>query len=87
MILDGPFNDIANWDYANLPRIFGNGSASASGIVVKTEDELADALTRVDKGKLAFIEVQTDKWDSVDTLKKATQSMQKRVISTREMPA
>jgi indolepyruvate decarboxylase len=39
-MIDGPFNDVLNWNYANLPELLGTGQ----GFRVETEQELVDAL-------------------------------------------
>jgi indolepyruvate decarboxylase len=41
-ILDGPFNDVHEWRFHELPALFGAGL----GLEVRTEDELDHALAR-----------------------------------------
>jgi len=62
VIHDGPFNDIAAWQYHRLPEAFGG----APGLEVRTEGELEAALASADAhtgpGPL-LIEVHLDAWD------------------------
>lgn len=44
-IVDGPFNDVARWDYAAVGRVVG-----AHGVRVTTTDELDEALRRARRG-------------------------------------
>ncbi|MGW8321067.1 MAG: alpha-keto acid decarboxylase family protein, partial [Thermodesulfobacteriota bacterium] len=39
-ILDGPFNDVHEWDYSQVPALLGEGR----GFVAKTAGELREAL-------------------------------------------
>ena len=62
LIHDGPFNDIADWRYHQLPAAFGG-----TGLDVHTEDELEAALAQAEAhtgpGPL-LIEVHVDPWDA-----------------------
>ena len=62
LIHDGPFNDIADWRYHQLPAAFGG-----TGLDVHTEDELEAALDQAEAhtgpGPL-LIEVHVDPWDA-----------------------
>lgn len=62
LIHDGPFNDIADWKYHQLPAAFGG-----TGIDVHTEGDLEEALALADAhtgpGPL-IIEVHVDPWDA-----------------------
>ena len=62
LIHDGPFNDIADWRYHQLPAAFGG-----TGMEVRTEGELEEALavaeTHAGPGPL-LIEVHIDPWDA-----------------------
>jgi indolepyruvate decarboxylase len=62
VIHDGPFNDIADWQYHRLPEAFGG----ASGLEVRTEGDLEAALEQAEAhtgpGPL-LIEVHLDPWD------------------------
>jgi len=71
-IHDGPYNDLAPWRYYLVPEAFGG----EKGIVVKTEGDLEKALQMAEKAsKLIFIEIQVDKFDFGETLKKAGAAM------------
>ncbi|MEI6810158.1 MAG: thiamine pyrophosphate-dependent enzyme [bacterium] len=56
--VDGPYNDIQAWNYADLPAALGGG-AHAVGIRVTNEGELEDALTSAasEQGKLFLIDL------------------------------
>jgi TPP-dependent 2-oxoacid decarboxylase len=62
LIHDGPFNDIAQWRYHQLPAAFGG-----TGLEVHTEGDLEAALTQAEAhngpGPL-IIEVHVDPWDA-----------------------
>lgn len=63
-IHDGPYNEINNWKYAQLIEVFNDKGANAKGYLVKTEDELRQAITdSQQRGGLNFIEVIIDRAD------------------------
>ncbi|GAB2806734.1 hypothetical protein GCM10027073_44300 [Streptomyces chlorus] len=62
---DGGFNDIANWAYADLPKVLHPGT-NARTAVVKTAAELKDALA-APHDSLVFIEAIMDKYDAPPT--------------------
>lgn len=62
---DGAYNDLNDWKYHLLPEIF-NGKR---GLKVETEDELEEALGRIDVKQLTFIEIHTNKKDYSDHLR------------------
>lgn len=66
-MVDGAFNDLQMWRYSQLPAVFGGGW----GCVVKTEDDLEDALLRVQQRKTEFalIEIQLDRFDCSDAVR------------------
>lgn len=68
VIHDGPYNDIQNWRYHELPRVFGGGWSCE----VRTEGELEAALDRAarERDSLAFIEVHVDPADCSAALKR-----------------
>ena len=61
---DGPYNDIARWDYSRLPAVLGGGQ-HAIGVKVTTEGELESALhlASTERDKLVFIELDLPKRD------------------------
>ena len=76
-ILDGPFNDIAEWRYERIGELIG----SADGFRAKTEDEfdhaLADALTTV--GRPCLINVELKASDASPAMRRLAQHLSRRV--------
>jgi TPP-dependent 2-oxoacid decarboxylase len=60
-IIDGPYNDLHNWNYAGVPEALNSGK----GFAVRTEDDLISALFRVKDhpDEMAVIEVVLDRMD------------------------
>lgn len=60
-LLEGSYNDIQDWHYAELPRLLGGGT----GVRVNTEDGLHQALTKAfaTRGTFSLIEVELGKLD------------------------
>lgn len=67
-ILDGPFNDIAEWRYENLPSVIGEGWACS----VHTEREFETALQKALANKKAYslLNVHLDKMDHSPALER-----------------
>ena len=63
---DARFNDIANWAYADLPKVLHPGT-TARTFVVKTAAELQAALA-APHDSMIFIEAVMDKYDAPQTL-------------------
>ncbi len=61
LILEGPFNDIAEWSYENMPQLVGNGW----GCSVRTEIEFDQSLKAALKNKRSFslLNIFLDKMD------------------------
>ena len=57
-----PYNDIANWAYADLPKVLHPGT-TARTFVVKTAAELQAALA-APHDSMIFIEAVMDKYDA-----------------------
>jgi TPP-dependent 2-oxoacid decarboxylase len=76
-MIDGAFNDIQPWRYADIPRIIGAGQ----GYAVLTEEELAAALEHAKKNSTSptVIEVKIDKNDFSARLKGLTSKLKKSV--------
>ena len=76
VIHDGPYNDIANWRYSDLPAVFGGGWSCR----VCTEGELEPALERAldEPDTLAFIEVEIDPLDCSAALKRLGRELAKQ---------
>lgn len=71
-IYDGPYNDLSPWRYHLLPQALGG----EPGLLVTTEGELEKALEAAEKAdRFTFIEIQVDKFDFGDTLRKAGAAM------------
>eukprot|EP01119_Soliformovum_irregulare_P010318 TRINITY_DN2535_c0_g1_i1.p1 TRINITY_DN2535_c0_g1~~TRINITY_DN2535_c0_g1_i1.p1 ORF type:complete len:573 (-),score=194.08 TRINITY_DN2535_c0_g1_i1:51-1628(-) len=76
LIVDGPYNDVNRWKYAELPAIFGG----EKGYKVATEGELESALTEIEKrgnSQLNFVELILDRMDCTESLRHAGSSMAK----------
>jgi len=58
-----PYNDIANWSYADLPKVF-RPDTSARSFVVKTSGDLQDAL-RAPNDAMIFVESVMDPHDAL----------------------
>jgi indolepyruvate decarboxylase len=75
-LIDGSFNDIADWKYHEITKLFGGGI----GKVVGTEEELNVAVTEALQHKeLTIINVLVDKTDVSPALKRMTESLSKRI--------
>jgi indolepyruvate decarboxylase len=57
------YNDIANWSYADLPKVFRRDT-SARSFVVKTERDLQDALS-APNDTMIFVESIMDRYDAL----------------------
>lgn len=75
-MIDGPFNDIQPWRYAEIVNVIGGGE----GYTVSTEDEFAAALIAGRKNQSAptIIDVRLDKDDTSARLKQLTRELKKR---------
>ncbi|HNX90233.1 MAG TPA: thiamine pyrophosphate-binding protein [Candidatus Omnitrophota bacterium] len=76
-MIDGEFNDIQSWNYADMIRLIGGGK----GYVVFREDELVEAL---EHGKNNYnsptvIDVRLEKYDTSDRLKKLAETLKQKV--------
>lgn len=76
-LLDGAFNDIQPWEYAEVVRVIGSGK----GFKVSTEEELMDAFeaAMVNAASPTIIDVLLDKYDCSERLKRLTQKWKTRV--------
>ena len=76
-MLDGPFNDILNWRYSELPRLLGTGR----GHVAATEDTLEEALlaARADTTTFHLIEARLAPDDRSEALNRLTAALAERV--------
>ena len=76
-ILDGIFNDVHPWAFAEIPKLIGTGR----GYEAKTEGEFVDALASAltDTAQLAIIHVRLAKDDYSPALARLTANLRKRV--------
>ena len=75
-LLEGKFNDIANWDYHKITEMIGGGS----GAVVNTEGELEEAVNQALHSKELFIiNVTLEPKDISPALKRMTDGLSKRI--------
>ncbi|MGB9195929.1 MAG: thiamine pyrophosphate-binding protein [Terriglobales bacterium] len=63
---DAKYNDVANWHYSDLPKVFCRNS-TAETYVVETVEELEEVL-EAPHNNLVFVESVLDKYDSPSTL-------------------
>ncbi|QNE89059.1 alpha-keto acid decarboxylase family protein [Corynebacterium incognita] len=64
--MDREYNDIANWDYAGLPKVF-DAETTMEALQARTEGELEDALAAIEKldgEKGVFLEIHMDPEDA-----------------------
>ena len=76
-MIDGEFNDIPDWNYAEIPKVIGAGK----GYKVMNENELASALeeSRKNTSSPSIIDVRIGKHDSSATTKRLLERLKKRV--------
>jgi len=75
-LLDGPFNDIANWNYHRITEMIGGGI----GYSVSTEGELETAIhNALSSDKLNIISVELGSKDISPALLRMTDGLAKRV--------
>jgi TPP-dependent 2-oxoacid decarboxylase len=77
-MLDGSFNDIQRWEYAELSRVIGGGGL---GIKASTEREMTDALARAraNEASWTLIQVVLDREDRSPALQRLTAKLAERV--------
>ncbi len=75
-MLDGPFNDVADWKYSKVPEVLGTGL----GLQIKTEQELGEALIEAKSyDDPCILEVLLDKNDISVPLQRLCKYLAKRV--------
>jgi len=75
-LIDGPFNDINNWNYHKIGEIFGN----CEGEMVRTEGEFNAAVEKAIASKHVYIiNAVVDKTDVSQALLRMTAHLQERV--------
>jgi indolepyruvate decarboxylase len=76
-LLDGPFNDIHEWQFHKVPEVLGRGL----GLEVRTEGELDEALGRAlaNTASFSLLNVHLDPWDRSPALDRLAQKLKKIV--------
>lgn len=75
-LLDGPFNDIRNWEYHKVTEMLGDGQ----GAKVETEDQLEEVVNAALKCTTLFVvNVCVDKEDISPGLRRLVENLSKRV--------
>jgi len=75
-LLDGPFNNIRNWEYHKVGEIFGN----CQGFKVTTEEELEKAVAiALDCSEPVVLNVEVDPKDTSVGLKRLTEGLAKKI--------
>jgi TPP-dependent 2-oxoacid decarboxylase len=74
---DGPYNDVAPWQFHRLPDVFGSGRS----FLVKTEDELDHALreAHAHRESFALIEVKLEPHDRSPAWQRLTPRLGKNI--------
>lgn len=76
LMLDGPFNDILNWNYHNVVSLIGKGT----GYKVDTEGQFEDALSKsLTLNELIVINVNLDEKDRTDALQRTAEGFSNRL--------
>jgi indolepyruvate decarboxylase len=77
-LLDGPFNDLQQWQYSHIPEVIGAGR----GFVIETEEQLDDALLEAQEYTKDFciFDVRLDVNDRSPALQRMTSRLAKRVV-------
>ena len=76
-MLDGKFNDVAPWQFARLPELFGAGK----GFEVHTEEDFEKALSAARDYREGFciLDVHLGQYDFSPVLQRMTGALGKRV--------
>ena len=75
-MLDGAFNDVADWRYSKVPEVLGTGL----GFLIKTERDLGEALTEAKSyDDLCILEVLLEKNDISVPLQRLCKNLATRV--------
>jgi indolepyruvate decarboxylase len=79
-LLEGPFNDIQNWAYHQVPAVVGAGM----GLEVNTVGELDAALksAQANTDSFSLINVHLDPYDRSPSLERLAQKLSKIVTSS-----
>jgi indolepyruvate decarboxylase len=76
-IQDGPYNDVAPWNYHLLPDVIGHGR----GFSVETEEQLENALrlAEMETEDFTILDVHLDPMDSSPALDRLASNLAKRL--------
>jgi indolepyruvate decarboxylase len=76
-IQEGPFNDLQEWRFHELPVVFGGGL----GFEVRTEGDLERALAKAlqQRDTISILNVHLDPDDMSPALERLTSSLRKRI--------
>lgn len=76
-LVEGPFNEIENWDYTCVPKLLGTGHA----VAVRTEGEFDSAIKAAltDTQHFVMIEAKLDKLDTSPALARLAEQVSKKV--------
>lgn len=76
-IIEGGYNDIHNWNYAEIPRILDGGI----GIKAQTEEELEKAIKEAlsQRGTFYLIEVELDKMDFSPAMQRFSKALHQQL--------
>lgn len=81
VILDGPFNDLQEWNYELIKNVINNGM----GFLINTEDEFYNALLEAEKYKgISIINVCLDVNDRSNALQRIASLIAKRIDKAYE---
>ncbi|MCF6159199.1 MAG: alpha-keto acid decarboxylase family protein [wastewater metagenome] len=80
-MMDGPFNDLQLWQYSRIPEIISSGR----GFIVKTEDQLDEALISAYEYREGFslLDVHLDKHDMSPVMQRLTSRSAKKVTAEK----
>ncbi len=79
-IMDGPFNDILNWNFSKVPELLGGGLGFVTYTVGDVRKALKESLAN--RESFSIIEVDLDPFDISPALVRLGQRLGKRVKST-----
>ncbi len=76
-MLDGPFNNLANWNYSKFIEVIGKGKS----YIVNTDKQFSAALLNANRNlkEFSLIEVRVDRWDSSYALERLTNAFGKKL--------
>lgn len=76
-ILDGPFNDILNWQYSKMPILLGGGE----GFVIETEEQLQSLLNYAEEHveRYCILDIHLDPNDKSQAMQRLTEILRKKL--------